>query len=80
LFSSMQLGRKGDSLWLSFKVKLGDMEEYVKTPVVIRSLGEEDDDQGKRMKAFGIQFGELEQSQRLIIMNLVYQHLLKESA
>jgi len=30
------------------------------------------------MKAFGIQFGELGQSQRLIIMNLVYQHLLKE--
>jgi c-di-GMP-binding flagellar brake protein YcgR len=78
MLSPMQLGHKGDSLWLSFKVRLGDMEEYVKTPVVIRSEGEEDDEQGKRMKTFGIQFGELEQSQRLIIMNLVYQHLLKE--
>ena len=78
MLSPMQLGRKGDSLWLSFKVRLGDMEEYVKTPVVICSEGEEDDEQGKRMKAFGIQFGELGQSQRLIIMNLVYQHLLKE--
>jgi hypothetical protein len=29
---------------------------------------------------FGLQFGELAQSQRLIIMNLVYQHLLKEGA
>ncbi|MDP2832201.1 MAG: flagellar brake protein [Pseudomonadota bacterium] len=78
MVSPMSLGQKGDSLWLSFKVKLGDMEEYVKTPVVIRSTGEEEDDQGKRMKSFGIQFGELGQSQRLIIMNLVYQHLLKE--
>lgn len=78
MYSTMPLGEKGDNLWLSFKVKLGDMEEYVKTPVVIRSIGEEDDEQGKRMKSFGIQFGELEQSQRLIIMNLVYQHLLKE--
>jgi c-di-GMP-binding flagellar brake protein YcgR len=78
LLSPTPLGCKGDTIWLSFKVKLGDMEEYVKTPVVIRSLVEEDDDQGKRMQAFGIQFGELEQSQRLIIMNLVYQHLLKE--
>ena len=78
LLSPMQLGRKGDTLWLSFKVKLGDMEEYVKTPVILRSEGEEDDEQGKRMKSFGIQFGELGQSQRLIIMNLVYQHLLKE--
>jgi c-di-GMP-binding flagellar brake protein YcgR len=80
MLSPMQLGEKGETLWLSFKVKLGDMEEYVKTPVHIRSEGEEDDEQGKRMKAFGIQFGELEQSQRLIIMNLVYQHLLKEGA
>ncbi len=78
MLSPMQIGRKDDNLWLSFKVRLGDMEEYVKTPVVIRSEGEEDDEQGKRMKSFGIQFGELGQSQRLIIMNLVYQHLLKE--
>ena len=48
------------------------------TPAIIRSLGEEDDEQGKPMKSFGIQFGELTQQQRLIIMNLVYQHLLKE--
>jgi c-di-GMP-binding flagellar brake protein YcgR len=80
MLSPMPLGHLGDSLWLSFKVQLADMEEYVKTPVVIRSEGEEEDEQGKRMKAFGIQFGELGQSQRLIIMNLVYQHLLKESA
>lgn len=78
LFSSMMLGGKDQTLWLSFKVKLGDMEEYVKTPAIIRSLGEEEDEQGKPMKTFGLQFGELSQSQRLIIMNLVYQHLLKE--
>ncbi len=78
LLSPMVLGKKEQALWLSFKVKLGDMEEYVKTPAIIRSLGEEDDDQGKPMKSFGMQFGELTQAQRLIIMNLVYQHLLKE--
>ncbi len=77
LFSPVMLGNKDQTLWLSFKVKLGDMEEYVKTPAIIRSLGQEDD-QGKPMKTFGLQFGELSQSQRLIIMNLVYQHLLKE--
>lgn len=80
LLSPAPLGDTEQSLWLSFKVKLGDMEEYVKTPAVIRSLGEEDDEQGRRMHATGIQFGELGQSQRLIIMNLVYQHLLKDNA
>lgn len=80
LLASAMLGRKDQTLWLSFKVKLGDMEEYVKTPAIIRSLGEEEDEQGKPMKAFGIQFGELTQAQRLIIMNLVYQHLLKEGS
>jgi len=80
MYSPMQIGDKDQTLWLSFKVMLGDMEEYVKTPAVIRSVGEEDDDQGKRMHVFGLQFGELTQSQRLIIMNLVYQHLLKDAA
>jgi hypothetical protein len=80
LLSPMSLGKKDQAIWLSFKVKLGDMEEYVKTPAIIRSLGEEDDEQGKPMKSYGMQFGELAQAQRLIIMNLVYQHLLKEDA
>jgi c-di-GMP-binding flagellar brake protein YcgR len=80
LLSPARLGNKEDTLWLSFKVKLGDMEEYVKTPAIIRTVGEETDDQGRTMKAYGVQFGELNQSQRLIIMNLVYQYLLKEPA
>jgi hypothetical protein len=80
MYSPMKVGVKDQTLWLSFKVKLGDMEEYVKTPAVVRAVGEEDDEQGKRMNVFGLQFGELAQSQRLIIMNLVYQHLLKEGA
>lgn len=78
MLTPANLGKKDQTLWLSFKVRLGDMEEYVKTPAIIRSLGEEDDEQGKPMKSFGMQFGELTQAQRLIIMNLVYQHLLKE--
>jgi hypothetical protein len=78
IHSPMKIGVKDQTVWLSFRVLLGDMEEYVKTPAVIRSIGEEDDDQGKRMNVFGLQFGELTQSQRLIIMNLVYQHLLKD--
>lgn len=80
LLASQPLGEKGQTLWLSFKVRLGDMEEYVKTPAIIRHLGMEEDEQGKPMKCHGMQFGELSQAQRLIIMNLVYQHLLKESA
>jgi c-di-GMP-binding flagellar brake protein YcgR len=80
MYSPMNVGIKDQTIWLSFKVMLGDMEEYVKTPAVIRAVGEEDDEQGKRMNVFGLQFGELEQSQRLIIMNLVYQHMLKDSA
>lgn len=78
MFSPTKVGAKNQTLWLSFKVLLGDMEEYVKTPAVIRTVGEEQDEQGKDMYVFGLQFGDLQQSQRLIIMNLVYQHLLKD--
>ncbi len=79
MLSPSKVGAKDQTLWLSFKVMLGDMEEYVKTPAVIRAVSEEDDEQGKRMNVFGLQFGDLAQSQRLIIMNMVYQHLLKDA-
>lgn len=79
ILSKQSLGEKGAQLYLSFKVRLDDMEEYVKTPAVIRSLGQEDDEQGRPQVATGVQFGELNQAQRLIIMNLVYQHLLKDT-
>jgi hypothetical protein len=80
LLSPMVIGAKDQTVWLSFKVQIGDMEEYVKTPAIIRSSGMEDDDEGKPRKSFGVQFGELSTSQRLIIMNLVYQYLLKDNA
>jgi c-di-GMP-binding flagellar brake protein YcgR len=80
LLSPNRLGDREQTLWLSFKVNLGDMEEYVRTPALIRSIGVEEDEQGKPMNAYGVQFGTLDQSQRLIIMNLVYQHLLKDNA
>lgn len=79
ILSAQPLGGKGDLIYLSFKVKLADMEEYVKTPAIVRSLLEENDAQGRRQVVTGVQFEELSQGQRLIIMNLVYQHLLKEN-
>ena len=78
LISPMAIGDKDQTVWLSFKVQLGDMEEYVKTPAIIRSCGKEDDEDGKPRNSFGVQFGNLATSQRLIIMNLVYQYLLKD--
>lgn len=80
VLSSMKLGEKDQTIWVAFKVQLADMEEYVKIPAHIRAVGEEDDETGKPMKSFGLQFGHLEQSHRLMIMNLVYQHLLREPA
>jgi len=80
LLAMTKLGHKEQKLWLSFKINVGDMEEYVKTSAVIRTTGEEADEHGTVMKAYGVQFGELGQSQRLIIMNLVYQFVLKEPA
>jgi c-di-GMP-binding flagellar brake protein YcgR len=80
LLSPNFVGEKGHELWMSFKVQLGDMEEYVKTPAIIRSLSEEDDEQGRPRHALGVQFGELPSAQRLMIMNLVYQYILKDSA
>ena len=76
--SSVQFGEKGGRVYITFKVKLDDIEEIITTPATIRSYGEETDDKGRPMRMVGLQFGEINQAQRLIIMNLVYQHLFKE--
>lgn len=80
LLAPAAFGGKDQDIWLSFKVRLGEMEEYVKTHAIIRAVGEETDEQGRIQIGIGVQFGELTQAQRLIIMNLVYQYLLKEPA
>lgn len=79
----MHLGRdvqvRGEDITVAFKVILDDHEEYITTRAAVRSVSEEDDEQGKPVRVVGIQFDTLLPQQRLAIMNLVYQHLLKET-
>lgn len=77
IHSPVLFGNVGSHVFITFKVKLDEIEEIVTTPACVRSLGEETDEKGKPVKVVGIQFGEITQSQQLIIMNLVYQHLFK---
>lgn len=76
--SPVRFGEPGGRVFITFKVKLDDIEEIVTTPATIRSYGEETDDKGRPMQVAGLQFGEIGQAQRLMIMNVVYQHLFKE--
>lgn len=73
------VGAKDQVIFLAFKVKLDDLEEIIETSATIRAIGQEDDDDGRKVSVLGVQFEALEPQQRLIIMNLVYQYLLKES-
>lgn len=76
--SPVRFGKKGEQVYITFKVKYDDIEEIVTTPALVRSYGEETDEKGRPMHVVGLQFGEINPTQRLIIMNLVYQHLFKE--
>lgn len=79
IYSKQKLGEKGQSVFLSFKVKLDDIEEYIQTSALIRVIGQEDDADGKPVTVSGVQFENLSQGDRLMVMNLVYQYLLKEN-
>ncbi len=79
MLSPNMVGSKDQIVFLAFKIKLDDLEEIIETTATIRSIGQEDDEEGRKMVALGIQFESLHQHQRLIIMNLVYQYLLKEA-
>lgn len=79
ILSNAPIGSKDQKVFVSFKVKLDDIEEYIQVGAIIRALSQEDDDNGRKVSVAGVQFEELAQSHRLIIMNLVYQYLLKEN-
>jgi c-di-GMP-binding flagellar brake protein YcgR len=70
---------KSQQAFLAFKIKLDDIEEIIHTQALVRSVSEEEDEDGRKITALGVQFESLEQQQRLLIMNLVYQYLLKET-
>lgn len=70
---------KDQNIFLAFKIKLDDLEEIIEIAAAVRAIGQEEDDDGRKVTALGVQFEELPPQQRLIIMNLVYQYLLKES-
>lgn len=73
------LADKGRQVHISFKVNLDAIEEIVTTPAHVRSVGRETDEKGQDVYATGLQFDELKQAHRLIIMNLVYRQLYKEA-
>jgi c-di-GMP-binding flagellar brake protein YcgR len=79
IIANSAFGVKDQLVFLSFKIKLDDIEEYIQTPAIIRAIGQEDDENGRKVTVVGVQFENLSQNHRLLIMNLVYQFLLKES-
>ena len=79
IYSQSSFGHKDQKIFLSFKIRLDDIEEYIQTEAVVRAVGREEDEDGKPVSMTGVQFSELPQQHRLMIMNMVYQYLLKEA-
>lgn len=79
LFVGRGMNIPAQILHVAFKILLDEHEEYVSTPAVVRSIAEEEDEGGARVRAVGLQFEGLLPQHRLAIMNLVYQHMLKEA-
>ncbi|MDR3394666.1 MAG: flagellar brake protein [Parasulfuritortus sp.] len=79
LMANNAFGEKDQLVFLSFKIKLDDIEEYIQTPAIIRAISQEDDETGRKVTVVGVQFENLSQNHRLLIMNMVYQFLLKET-
>ena len=55
------------------------MEEITIASAFVRSQRDETDDKGRPAKVTRVQLGEFTLTQRLVIMNLVYQYLFKEA-
>jgi hypothetical protein len=79
IVASAPFAERDQLVFLSFKIKLDDIEEYIQTPATVRAISWEEDEEGREITVVGAQFEGLQQHHRLIIMSLVYQYLLKEN-
>lgn len=79
ILSSEGFGEKWGTVNLAFKVKLDDIEESLDIPAVIHHRAQDHAEDGRQMWTTAVRFRNLAQPQRLLIMNLVYQQLLRDA-
>ena len=78
LVTKTNLGELNDSISVEAKFSIGPIEPYVVLPAIIRRIEEaaDPDDQEEIVFHYGIQFGELDEKDRLALHGLVYQNML----
>lgn len=67
----------GDELRLAFKIRPAGQEVYVKCRSLVRAVRADEEAAGHYI--LGVEFLELEETDRLYLTNLIYQHLLKDN-
>ncbi len=76
------LGKVGESILVTFRVKLGPIDGYIETKGIIRSITHVEDGAGEDAQKLnhGIQFKELQQPDILLLHSLAYQKMVDGSA
>lgn len=68
----------GDACQVVFRAKLPGIEEDVSAQSTVRSVRQEQSEDGKPVTALGMEFTEMSKEHRLFLMTLVYQHIHPE--
>ena len=76
------LGKVGESILVTFRIKLGPIDGYIETKGIIRSITHVEDAAGDDTQKLhhGIQFKELQQPDILLLHSLAYQKMVDGSA
>lgn len=77
LITHRRLGPVGSAGYISFRVTVEEHNAFIKAPITIRSQATEIEN-GQDIHIYGIQFGELEQAHKCLILNLVYRASVEE--
>lgn len=69
---------KGETIQLSFRVNLHNVDAYLTVDAVIRSVfGDEEKESGKSMFNHGVQFQNLQPNDSVILQSLIYQQIIE---
>ena len=80
--ATQTLGKIGETIQVSFCVKLGPIDGAIETKGIIRSITRVEDAEGENKQNIqhGVQFNELQQADILLLHSLAYQKLMEGSS
>lgn len=69
---------KDDTIQLAFRINVHNLDAYLSLPAVVRSVNDEEADDGTPLASYGTQFSNLGANDAMILQSMIYQQMVEQ--